>query len=103
MSKPQRYLSLDRVVSRSVAENLKTGVVLDVARGPAIRGAVGGERSALSAEEATPALRRRSPTTPASFAAKLKPRHDSRVVGRMLAESDASAATPTNCRANCRS
>ena len=71
--------------------------MFDVVRGPVIRGAVGGERSALSAEEADPALRRRSPMTPASFAATLKPRDLSRVVGRISQQSDAPRATPTNC------
>jgi hypothetical protein len=80
VSKPQRYLSLDRVVWRSVDEKLYTGLVLDVARGPTIRGAVGGERSALRAEEATPALRRKSPTIPASFAANFNNGRDDRGV-----------------------
>jgi hypothetical protein len=51
-------------------------LVLDVVRGPAICGAVGGERSIFEVGAATPALRRRSPTTtPKSLAATFKARH----------------------------
>jgi hypothetical protein len=65
VSKLHRYLSLDRRVSRSVAEKRNTGFALDVTRGPVIRGAVGGERSTFRADAAVPQVRRTIPQTAA--------------------------------------
>jgi hypothetical protein len=65
-----------------VAEKLYAGVVSVVVRGPTICGAVGGDRSAFSADEALPAVRRRSPAPPASLAATFKVRERNRLFGR---------------------
>ena len=46
-----------------------TGFALNVTRGPAIRGAVGAERSALMAEAAVPQVRRTTPQAAAYWAA----------------------------------
>jgi hypothetical protein len=53
-----------------------------VVRGPAICGAVGGDRSALSAAEAIPAVKRRSPAPPQTLAATFKAREAITVFGR---------------------
>jgi hypothetical protein len=58
-----------------VAEKVYTGLAFVVARGPAIRGAVGGDRSTFGVAEATPAIRRRRLADPASFAATFKAAH----------------------------
>jgi len=82
VSKPQRNLSFDRGVWRSLAEKRYTGVRSDVVRGPAICGAVGGDRSAVSAEEAIPAVKRRSPAPPQTLAATFKARERTSDFGR---------------------
>jgi hypothetical protein len=81
-SKLQRYLSFEACVARSVAENLYTGFVLNVIRGPAIRGEVGGERSALMADAAVPQVRRTTPQAAAYWAAAFNGRHHKRRRGR---------------------
>jgi hypothetical protein len=82
VSKLQRYRSLDRRVSRSLAEKRNTGFALDVTRGPVIRGAVGRERSAFRAEAAVPQARRTTPQTAAYWAAAFNGRHLTRRFGR---------------------
>jgi hypothetical protein len=57
-----------------------------------MRGAVGGERSALRADGATPAVRR-SPTTPASVAATFKARQPNRILGLKLRKATENART----------
>lgn len=95
MSKPQRYLSLDRGVWRSVAEKTYTGLVFVVARGPAIRGAVGGDRSTFGVADATPAVRKRRLAPPASVAATFKAAHPRRDFREMQATPAASSAAST--------
>jgi hypothetical protein len=79
-------LSFERAVPRSLEESWNVGLVFDVVRGPTIRGAVGGERSAFEADAAVPQARRVTPQTAAYWtAAFTNARHPTNLRGRLQA------------------